>query len=145
MTEHEQLDVVDAEEEEEEEEETRRFERKLPHDPEKVWRALTDAKELAAWFPTNVANDFSEAGQDMSFEDKESGDLLEGKVIESDPPHRLTYTMGRERLQFDLTPIPEGCLLVLTVQPQPQQQRQQQQQQQRVASDSPAEPFKCAA
>ena len=31
-----------------------RFTRKLPHPPEKVWRALTEPKHLAAWFPTDV-------------------------------------------------------------------------------------------
>jgi uncharacterized protein YndB with AHSA1/START domain len=31
-----------------------RFTRLLPHPPEKVWRALTEAGHLAAWFPTTA-------------------------------------------------------------------------------------------
>ena len=28
-----------------------RFERRLPHPPEEVWRALTEPDRMAAWFP----------------------------------------------------------------------------------------------
>ncbi len=31
-----------------------RFERTLPHPPEKVWRALTEPQHLARWFPTTL-------------------------------------------------------------------------------------------
>ena len=31
-----------------------RFVRLLPHPPEKVWRAITDPEQLAAWFPAVV-------------------------------------------------------------------------------------------
>ena len=30
------------------------FVRRLPHRPEKVWRALTEAEHLAAWFPSEI-------------------------------------------------------------------------------------------
>ena len=33
---------------------TLRFERRLAHSPEKVWRALTEASELAHWFPAEI-------------------------------------------------------------------------------------------
>ena len=31
-----------------------RYERRLAHPRERVWRALTDDAELAAWFPTTI-------------------------------------------------------------------------------------------
>jgi uncharacterized protein YndB with AHSA1/START domain len=34
-----------------------RFERLLPHPPQKVWRALTQEEHLAAWFPTTIEGD----------------------------------------------------------------------------------------
>ena len=74
--------------------ESRRFERRLPHPPEKVWRALTDARELAGWFPRELAG--------------------AREILESDPPHLLAYRVGDETLRWELSPIPEGCLLVLT-------------------------------
>ncbi len=38
-----------------------RFSRRLPHPPEKVWRALTEAEHLAAWFPTTVEGELRPA------------------------------------------------------------------------------------
>ena len=31
-----------------------RYERRLAHPPQRVWRALTDDTDLAAWFPTTI-------------------------------------------------------------------------------------------
>lgn len=31
-----------------------RFARRLPHAPEKVWRALTEPEHLSVWFPTDI-------------------------------------------------------------------------------------------
>ncbi|PZG03110.1 SRPBCC domain-containing protein, partial [Nonomuraea aridisoli] len=36
---------------------TLRLQRRLPHPPEKVWRAITEPEHLAAWFPTTVTID----------------------------------------------------------------------------------------
>ena len=95
-------------------EEVRRFERRLPHRPEKVWRALTDAKELAAWFPALVQGEH-ERGASLRFVFRDGEEAsTEGKVTEHEPPRLLEYTMGHETLRWELTPIPEGTLLVLT-------------------------------
>ncbi len=75
--------------------ESRRFERRLPHPPHKVWRALTDAGELAGWFPEELLTS-------------------EREILEQDPPRVLAYTVGDEKLRWELSPIPGGCLLVLT-------------------------------
>lgn len=99
-----------------EEPEIRRFERRLPHRPEKVWRALTDADELEKWFPARIDGDL-EAGEAMKFA-FHAGDEPDasGKVTECEPPRVLAYTMGRETLRWELFPIPEGTLLVFTTQ-----------------------------
>ena len=94
--------------------EVRRFERRLPHPPEKVWRALTDAKELAAWFPALVEGD-CERGAALRFVFRDGEEASsEGTVTEHEPPRLLEYTMGRETLRWELTRIPEGTLLVFT-------------------------------
>ncbi len=94
--------------------EVRRFERRLPHRPEKVWRALTDAKELARWFPATVEGD-REKGALLRFAFRDGQEpSAEGTVTELDPPRVLAYTMGSETLRWELSPIPEGTLLVLT-------------------------------
>ena len=42
-----------------------RFERRLAHPPEKVWRALTEPEHLAAWFPSEIHGD-REAGATLA-------------------------------------------------------------------------------
>ena len=91
----------------------RRFERRLPPRPEKVWRALTDAKELAAWFPALVQGEH-ERGASLRFVFRDGEPSTEGKVTEHEPPRLLEYTMGHETLRWELSPIPEGTLLVFT-------------------------------
>jgi uncharacterized protein YndB with AHSA1/START domain len=95
--------------------EVRRFERRLRHRPEKVWRALTEASELAHWFPARVEGT-PEEGAALRFVFRDTGEpSAAGTVTEWDPPRRLAYTMGRERLRWELTPLPgDGCLLVFT-------------------------------
>lgn len=95
--------------------EVRRFERSLPHSPEKVWRALTETKELAAWFPASIEGE-REPGAALRFVFRDGAEPdAEGIVLEHDPPRRLAYTMGRETLRWELSPIQEGgTLLVFT-------------------------------
>ena len=91
----------------------RRFERRLPHRPEKVWRALTDARELARWFPASVEGE-REEGASLRFVFRDGEPDAEGRITECEPPRVLAYTMGAETLRWELAPIPEGTLLVFT-------------------------------
>jgi uncharacterized protein YndB with AHSA1/START domain len=94
--------------------EVRRFERRLPHRPEKVWRALTEARELAHWFPAAIEGERQKGGRvRFLFRTGDEPDV-KGEITECDPPRVLAYTMGEETLRWELSPIPEGCLLVLT-------------------------------
>ena len=40
-----------------------RFERRLAHPPERVWRAITDRGELEAWFPADIEGDLGTVGR----------------------------------------------------------------------------------
>ena len=98
----------------EESAEVRRFERRLPHRPEKVWRALTEPGELASWFPAAVEGDL-EAGGSLRFVFRDGDEPLEGTVTTCDPPRLLVYEMGDETLRWELSPLADGgCLLVFT-------------------------------
>lgn len=99
--------------------EVRRFERRLPHPPEKVWRALTETKELANWFPASIEGERGPgAALRFVFRDGAEPDA-EGVILEHEPPRRLAYTMGRETLRWELCPIQEGgTLLVFTTEVQ---------------------------
>jgi uncharacterized protein YndB with AHSA1/START domain len=92
-----------------------RFERRLTHPPEKVWRALTDTKELAHWFPARIEG-AREAGAELRFFFQE-GDPGTGKISVFDPPRVLEYTWEGDLLRWELRPEGTGCLLVFTTIP----------------------------
>jgi uncharacterized protein YndB with AHSA1/START domain len=94
--------------------EVRRFERRLRHRPEKVWRALTEADELAGWFPARVEG-AREKGAPLRFRFGGEEPDAEGRVTEWEPPRVFAYTMGAETHRWELSPLPQdGCLLVFT-------------------------------
>jgi uncharacterized protein YndB with AHSA1/START domain len=92
-----------------------RFERRLSHPAERVWRAITDRDELAAWFPADIEGELTSVGAELSFPFREGEAETEtGEVLESDPPRLLAFTWGGQTLRFDLTPDGDGTRLVFT-------------------------------
>jgi uncharacterized protein YndB with AHSA1/START domain len=71
-----------------------RFVRRLDHPVEAVWRAVTDPAELKHWFPGPPP--------------------AAGDIRVSDPPRRLAFDWGADRLEIDLQPDGDGCRLTLT-------------------------------
>lgn len=115
---------------------TLRFERRLAHPPEKVWRALTENKELTHWFPAAI-DGAREPGARLRFRfdpaigppvDEEMRSMIAASQIEMrddekatsgkmrvyDPPRTLEYTWGDEVLRFELLPQASHTLLVFT-------------------------------
>ena len=90
-----------------------RFERRLPHPVERVWRAVTQPEELAAWFPCRVRADLRPGGA-MTFDF--GPDLhSEGRVTDWDPPRRFAFLWGADRIVIGLEPLQDGTtLLTLT-------------------------------
>jgi uncharacterized protein YndB with AHSA1/START domain len=100
-----------------------RFERRLSHPVEVVWRAITESDELEHWFPSRVEVD--ELGPDaeitfrfehMPLEDAPT--TLTGRVTEFDPPRLFAFTWGEDHLRFELEPVGDSndaCVLRLTV------------------------------
>ena len=94
------------------------YTRDLPHDIEKVWRAISEAPHRAAWFPElslehqtggNAVVNFS-GGECPAPEDNPS-DVYFCQVTQFQPPHLLEYIGPRERHRFELTPTETGCRL----------------------------------
>jgi uncharacterized protein YndB with AHSA1/START domain len=85
-----------------------RFERRLAHSIERVWRAVTAPDELARWFVAEVpwtpaADEEFAAGGDS------------GRITALEPPRRLAWEWGAERYSFELTPDgDEATTLVFT-------------------------------
>jgi uncharacterized protein YndB with AHSA1/START domain len=79
----------------------------LPHPPERVWTALTDPEELAAWF---MPNDFRpEVGHRFTLDTGRWG-TTHGEVLHLDPPHSLRYAWRNGELDTQVTwqLVPEG-------------------------------------
>jgi uncharacterized protein YndB with AHSA1/START domain len=84
-----------------------RFERRLNHSIERVWRAVTEPAELERWFVSEVP------WQPVEGETFEAlGES--GRITTLDPPRLLAWTWGVERFSFELAPDGDGCLLVFT-------------------------------
>jgi uncharacterized protein YndB with AHSA1/START domain len=70
-------------------------EARYAHPPERVWRALTDRAELAAWL---MPNDFTtQVGARFRFDSRPAhAEPFECEVLEIDPPRRLReqWTIG---------------------------------------------------
>ena len=84
-----------------------RFERRLNHSVERVWRAVTDPAELARWFVSEVSWK-PEPGEEFA------GEGETGRITALEPPRRIAWTWGVERYSFELTPDGDGCVLVFT-------------------------------
>jgi uncharacterized protein YndB with AHSA1/START domain len=91
-----------------------RFERRLAHPPERVWRAITDPEDLAAWFPDTIEGEFAPDSEVRFPKMEEMGLPAVGTVTEFDPPRLLAYTWGTSTLRFQLEADGDGCRLVFT-------------------------------
>ncbi|WP_280506611.1 SRPBCC domain-containing protein, partial [Nocardia farcinica] len=96
---------------------TLRMERRFAHPPEKVWRAISDPREMAAWFPATVDTEVR-PGATMRFTFADAPDTTdatsEGEVLEVDPPKVYMFRWNRDVLRFELVPDGAGTLLVFT-------------------------------
>jgi uncharacterized protein YndB with AHSA1/START domain len=97
-----------------------RFERRLSHPVEVVWRAITQTDELEHWFPSRVEVDELGLGAELTFRFEEmplEGEptTMTGRVTEFDPPRLLAFYWGDDHLRFELEPVADACVLRLTV------------------------------
>jgi uncharacterized protein YndB with AHSA1/START domain len=84
-----------------------RFERRLNHPIERVWRAVTEPAELARWFVSDVPWT-PEAGEVFEAEGET------GRITALEPPHLIAWSWGVERYSFELEADGDDCVLVFT-------------------------------
>jgi uncharacterized protein YndB with AHSA1/START domain len=91
-----------------------RFERRLAHTPDKVFRAISEPAELRHWFPATVELELR-TGAPIRFRFEEHGiDAPGGEVLELDPPRLLVYTWGHDVLRWEIVPEGDGCRLLFS-------------------------------
>jgi uncharacterized protein YndB with AHSA1/START domain len=92
-----------------------RFTRRLPHPPEKVWRALSEPDHLAAWFPTTVEGDRVE-GAKLKFGFPFPGaEPIDGEMLAYRPYTLMELRWGEDNLCFELASSGAATVLTLTV------------------------------
>jgi uncharacterized protein YndB with AHSA1/START domain len=69
----------------------------LPHPPDLVWRALTEAEALEKWLmPSTISQ--TKVGHEFTFQADPVPPFFDGLVhcclLEVDPPHRISYAWG---------------------------------------------------
>ena len=98
-----------------------RFERRLAHPPEKVWRALTESAELRHWMPCDIVGERrAGAAIELPFWPEHveryhiEEPVLSGTINVWDPPRTFEWTWGGDILHFDLEPVEDGTRLTFT-------------------------------
>jgi uncharacterized protein YndB with AHSA1/START domain len=102
---------------------TLRFERRLTHPVEVVWRAITESDQLEHWFPSRVEVDKLRPGAELTFRFDDmplegAPATLTGRVTDFDPPRLFAFFWGEDHLRFELEPVAGAeneCMLRLTV------------------------------
>jgi uncharacterized protein YndB with AHSA1/START domain len=90
-----------------------RFERRLGHPQEKVWRAITEPEHLEAWFPTTIDGERA-AGARLRFTfPGGQAEPMDGVMLAYDPMSLLELQWGPDIVRIQLEPISEGTLLTL--------------------------------
>jgi uncharacterized protein YndB with AHSA1/START domain len=91
-----------------------RFERRLGHPVDAVWRAITEPAELERWFPSQVEGDLQCVGGQITFifreqPLKDAPVTIAGHVTHLDPPNLFAFYWGEDHLRFELEPVESGA------------------------------------
>jgi uncharacterized protein YndB with AHSA1/START domain len=88
---------------------TLRFERRIEHPIDAVWRTISEPSELAHWFPTAVRGDLTRAGARLEYVFPGEDEPHLGEVRAVDPPRLLEFTWFDDVLRFELEPAGDGA------------------------------------
>jgi len=80
--------------------------------PEKVFKALTDTDATAKFWFGNAATSDWKVGSPVTFH-REGKLILQGKILENDPPQRLSYTFESMHEPFDGSEQPSRVVFEL--------------------------------
>ncbi|MDH6546790.1 SRPBCC family protein [Streptomyces sp. SAI-041] len=83
-----------------------RFSRTYDHPVARVWQFVTDADELAHWFPSRAEIELRPGGTVKFSGDPHMEDST-GRVVAVDAPRHLSFAWGGDEVHFDLEALDE--------------------------------------
>ncbi|NRA03249.1 MAG: SRPBCC domain-containing protein [Myxococcales bacterium] len=97
-----------------------RFERESKHSAARLWRAITDPAEIAAWWGTPSARVDLRIGGEyfVEFAEPNPNDLT-GVVTHLEPERSLVYLWDRTPVEWEIHERARGCAYVFTHHGQP--------------------------
>ena len=90
-----------------------RFERRIAHPVDIVWRAVSEPAELAHWFPTAVDGLMRPGGELRFTFPGDDEPAHTGRVLQVEAPARLAFTWFGDVLRFELEPLDAGAATLL--------------------------------
>ena len=90
-----------------------RFERRLSHGIETVWRAVTEPEHLAAWFPTTIDGERAVGARLRFTFPGGQAEPMEGVMLAFDPMSLVELQWGPDTVRIELEPVSSGTLLRL--------------------------------
>jgi uncharacterized protein YndB with AHSA1/START domain len=89
------------------------FTRILSHPVNRVWELLTEPGQLRHWAPYVPDRDLATTGPaELTMQDG-SAAVLDGAVLQADPPQLLVHLWGQDQLRWELTGTDDGTTLTL--------------------------------
>ncbi len=93
--------------------------------PEKLWQAITDPATTKLYFYESTVESTWRPGEPLNRRRADGSFMLEGEVVEIDPPRRLVHTFiashrkpedrdPPSRVTWEIEPMGETCRLTLT-------------------------------
>lgn len=89
---------------------TMRFERRSAHSAQRLWRAITEAEEVARWMGYPARIDLRVGGNwHVEFTRKGGGEDLAGIIVRVEAERTLAYVWGLAVVEWRLEPDGDGC------------------------------------
>jgi uncharacterized protein YndB with AHSA1/START domain len=93
--------------------------------PERLWQAITQGDFTRQYYMNTAVESSWEVGAPYTYNDENDHHMIEGTVVESDPPHRLVTTFDAlwvepdkrpplSRVTYEIEPRGDTCKLTVT-------------------------------